>query len=195
MSILRVDNHQLPARVAKRRSARPHRSAYCFLPPALQNGGFVPDFCKGRSFVIMQIGGFVFQKVLSFQPSARGFQILIVPPTSRESSEARLPRPSDWSDCPLPNDFRLLPSKRWLRSGFLQGSILCYHANRWLRFSKKAHSLRPSAFSFQPLAVPNLPRRCRAATADILPTASAFQQFGLDSSTFRLFAFDSFVKR
>jgi len=26
------------------------------------NGGFVPDFAKGRSFVINQIGGFVFQE-------------------------------------------------------------------------------------------------------------------------------------
>jgi len=32
--------------------------------------GFVPHFRRARSFVIMQIGGFVFQKALSFQPSA-----------------------------------------------------------------------------------------------------------------------------
>jgi len=38
------------------------------LPPLLPNGGFVPDSAKGRSFVIKQIGGFVFQKPLSFQP-------------------------------------------------------------------------------------------------------------------------------
>jgi len=34
------------------------------------NGGFVPDSAKGRSFVINQIGGFVFQEALRFQPSA-----------------------------------------------------------------------------------------------------------------------------
>jgi len=34
-------------------------SAVDRLPPS--DGGFVPDFAKGRSFVIMQIGGFVFQ--------------------------------------------------------------------------------------------------------------------------------------
>ncbi len=46
------------------------------------NGGFVPHFRRARSFVIMQIGGFVFQKALSFQPSAdqmksnsRGFKV------------------------------------------------------------------------------------------------------------------------
>jgi len=31
-------------------------------------GGFVPHFRWRRSFVIKQIGGFVFQKALSFQP-------------------------------------------------------------------------------------------------------------------------------
>src|SRR5271157_1112178 len=34
------------------------------------NGGFVPDFSTARSFVFKQIGGFVFQKALSSQPSA-----------------------------------------------------------------------------------------------------------------------------
>src|SRR5208282_6685842 len=31
------------------------------------NGGFVPDFSKSWSFVFKPIGGFVFQKALSFQ--------------------------------------------------------------------------------------------------------------------------------
>jgi len=53
-------------------------TADCLLPAALPpdyclpapNGGFVPGFRKARSFVINQLGGFVFQKTLSFQPSA-----------------------------------------------------------------------------------------------------------------------------
>src|SRR5208282_1029475 len=48
-----------------------------FLPTAdalcPANGGFVPDSGQARSFIIKQIGGFVFQKALSFQPSASGF--------------------------------------------------------------------------------------------------------------------------
>src|SRR5208337_1022273 len=35
-----------------------------------QNGGFVPDFSTARSFIINQLGGFVFQEVLRFQRSA-----------------------------------------------------------------------------------------------------------------------------
>ncbi|MGO9274624.1 MAG: hypothetical protein ACLQOO_31070 [Terriglobia bacterium] len=38
----------------------------CLLPP---NGGFVPDSAEGRSFVIKQIGGFVFQKTSALQVS------------------------------------------------------------------------------------------------------------------------------
>jgi len=44
-------------------------------PDKPPNGGFVPDFRKSRSFVINQIGGFVFEKKLSaisFQLSASG---------------------------------------------------------------------------------------------------------------------------
>jgi len=53
-----------------------------------QNGGFVPDFHEGRSFVINQLGGFVFQKALRFQPSAiRGLSHI---PTIL----CRLPQPS-----------------------------------------------------------------------------------------------------
>src|SRR5208282_4875385 len=37
-------------------------------PPHPQNGGFVPRSLKGRSFVINQIGGFVFQKLSALSP-------------------------------------------------------------------------------------------------------------------------------
>jgi len=50
--------------------------AFCLLLSAfcLPNGGFVPDSGKARSFVINQLGGFVFQKALSFQLSAVSYQ-------------------------------------------------------------------------------------------------------------------------
>jgi len=41
-------------------------------PPFPINGGFVPDFYKSQSFVIKDIGGFVFQK--SSQHPAFNFQ-------------------------------------------------------------------------------------------------------------------------
>jgi len=41
------------------------------VPPSDPNGGLVPDSGEGRSFVINQIGGFVFQRTCAFslQPS------------------------------------------------------------------------------------------------------------------------------
>jgi len=47
-----------------------HAPPSAYRPP---NGGFVPDSAKARSFVINQIGGFVFKKAISFQPSASAF--------------------------------------------------------------------------------------------------------------------------
>jgi len=53
--------------------------AICLLPlailpscslPSPPNGGFVPGFSRARSFVFNQLGGFVFEKALSFQSSA-----------------------------------------------------------------------------------------------------------------------------
>jgi hypothetical protein len=73
------------------------RAAAFRCPPALQpaafrvllrlllcNGGFVPDSAKARSFVINQIGGFVFKKALSFQPSVVRFQLLVAPVPSAD---------------------------------------------------------------------------------------------------------------
>ncbi len=75
-------SHQLPIRAL-------------YLPPTAHcplltanwpsNGGFVPDFFKGRSFVINQIGGFVFQKFAVL----RTFKIM-AGALSPESRERRL---------------------------------------------------------------------------------------------------------
>ena len=49
--------------------------AHCLRPTAclLSNGGFVPDFPRRRSFVFIQIGGFVFSK--GSQPSVISHQL------------------------------------------------------------------------------------------------------------------------
>jgi hypothetical protein len=78
-------------------------TALCLLLSAFQpgNGGFVPDFSTTRPFVFMQIGGFVFEKIVSFQPQPRQ---VALPPTpsafhlskalNRQISAGRHPNPS-----------------------------------------------------------------------------------------------------
>jgi len=72
------------------------------------NGGFVPDFSNGRSFVIKQIGGFVFQKTLSFQPSAVSGSRTVEASTSRSQEQSLRPglfnlRPSTFNSLRPPN--------------------------------------------------------------------------------------------
>ena|SRR5208282_1875204 len=62
-------------------------------PPSMPNGGFVPNFGRGRSFVINQIGGFVFQKSSRLSAVSHQLQVSRAEPT-----------------VPLPTAYYLLPS-------------------------------------------------------------------------------------
>jgi len=66
---------------------RPPPSAYQPVPtvycPASPNGGFVPVLVGRGSFVFNQLGGFVFQKALSFQPVSRWFTPCLLPCAER----------------------------------------------------------------------------------------------------------------
>jgi len=72
-----VERLMVQGRRAKNRSLGLDSSTFNIRPSTLlssPNGGFVPDFSTARSFIIKQIGGFVFKKAISFQPSASGYQ-------------------------------------------------------------------------------------------------------------------------
>jgi len=72
-------------------------TVFCRLLTAF-HGGFVPDFSGCRSFVFIQIGGFVFQK--SSQPVSQPSQIIFLPARNRPP---HCDGGAVWCDCLLPS--------------------------------------------------------------------------------------------
>ncbi len=115
-------------------------TAFCRLPLSPANGGFVPDSGEAWSFIIKQIGGFVFQKLsaLSRQLSASGLRA--------PSAQCLLPA----ADCPLRNCL-LLTLSAPRNGGFVpnSGEARSFIIKQIRGFVfRKALSFQPSASGF-----------------------------------------------
>jgi len=133
------------------------------------NGGFVPDFHGARSFIIKQIGGFVFQKNSQLSSISRQLQLSTtglchsltpiarrIPPTAFRPVVSAFCPPTVASFLISTEPDPLLSSK----------SVAS--------FFKKAPSFQPSAFGFGSLVVRNLPA---------LPIGCRLPPFAFDSSS------------
>jgi len=79
-----------------------------------QNGGFVPDFVRGQSFVINRIGGFVFQKPSAFsrhrQVRARHQTFAVIGiPRPGQTPNRRISAPAAAAETPSQSSAHLLP--------------------------------------------------------------------------------------